>query len=159
MLNSTLWMLKVSEGSQCGGIGYTGPITCAPDLTCYVLTDYFSHCVKFTNSDCTLFPSSLTSNFKDWRKENGVSPVKNQQTCNAWYFWNFALNECGFKILINVNIFSWAFAVVAALESFSLIENKEALLFSEQNLLDCVGIGNCTAGFPGKFKTIELFYT
>ena len=79
-------MLKVSEGSQCGGIGYTGQTKCSPDLKCYIMTDFFSHCVQFTNSDCSLFPSSLTSNFKDWSKENGVSPVKNQQTCNAWYF-------------------------------------------------------------------------
>ena len=79
-------MFKVSEGSQYGGIGYTGQKKCSPDLTCYIMTDYFSQCVKFINSDCTLFPSSLTSNFKDWRNENGVSPVKNQQTCNAWYF-------------------------------------------------------------------------
>ena len=63
------------------------------------------------------------------------------------------------RFLIIVNIFSWAFAVVAALESFSLIENNSTLLFSEQNLLDCAGIGNCTAGFPGIFKAIELFYT
>ena len=65
-----------------------------------------------------------------------------------------------FKILINTKIFSWAFAVVAALESFSLIINKEAVLFSEQNLLDCAGVGNCTAGFPGKFyrKSIKFHF-
>ena len=79
-------MLKVSEGSQCGGIDYTGPTKCAADLTCYILTDYFSQCVRLPNTDCILFPNSTTRNFKDWRTLNGVSQVKDQQTCNAWYF-------------------------------------------------------------------------
>ena len=87
MFNSTLKLiLKVSEGNQCGGIGYTGPTKCAADLTCYILTDYFSQCVKLPNSECILFPNSATSISKDWSKENGVSPVKNQLRCNAWYF-------------------------------------------------------------------------
>ena len=51
------------------------------------MTDYFSQCIKLTNSDCTLFENRTTSKSKDWRNENGVSAVKNQLTCNAWYFF------------------------------------------------------------------------
>ncbi len=78
----------VSEGGQCGGLRYIGPTQCAANLTCYILTDYFSQCIRMTNSECTLFPSRTTSINKDWRNENGfnyISPVKSQSACNSWY--------------------------------------------------------------------------
>jgi hypothetical protein len=43
---------------------------------------------------------------------------------------------------------SWAFAVTGALESFSLIYANQNVSFSEQNLVDCVGLGDCDGGFP-----------
>jgi hypothetical protein len=46
--------------------------------------------------------------------------------------------------------YSWAFAVVAAFESFNMIYNRYTILFSEQNLIDSISIGGCTGGFPGK---------
>ncbi|KAF8596980.1 hypothetical protein BDV93DRAFT_562781 [Ceratobasidium sp. AG-I] len=31
-------------GGQCGGVGYTGPTTCASPYTCHVLNEYASQC-------------------------------------------------------------------------------------------------------------------
>jgi hypothetical protein len=59
------------------------------------------------------------------------------------YFF-ILLHTCHF----NTKIYSWAFAVTGALESFSLIYANQSVSFSEQNLVDCVGIGDCSGGFP-----------
>ncbi len=74
----------VPEWEQCGGLNYQGPTNCAEGLVCYVLTDYYFQCIRPDNKDCYRFPSELVSPSKDWRQTGGVSPVKNQQTCNAW---------------------------------------------------------------------------
>ena len=48
-------------------------------------------------------------------------------------------------------IFSWAYAVVAALESFMLKWNPGlSLNINEQILTNTVAAGSCAGGFPGK---------
>lgn len=54
---------------------------------------------------------------------------------------------------------SWAYAVVAAFESFNLIYNGYSVnlnpvLFSEENMVNSIGIGSCTVGSPGKLNEI-----
>jgi len=62
----------------------------------------------------------------DWRTQNGVSPVKDQGRCGS----------------------CWAFSTVAFLESQSLIKNKKAVTYSEQQLVDCDHLGDkgCSGG-------------
>jgi len=64
---------------------------------------------KFLKSVETI-PSEL-----DWRTKGGVSPIKNQLQCGS----------------------TWAFSAVAYLESQSLIKNKKAVTYSEQQIVDC----------------------
>ena len=49
--------------------------------------------------------------------------------------------------------------MVAAFESFNLIYNGYSvnlnpILFSEQNMVNSIGIGSCTVGSPGKLNEI-----
>jgi len=62
----------------------------------------------------------------DWRTQGGVSPVKDQGQCGS----------------------CWAFSTVAFLESQSLIKNKKAVTYSEQQLVDCDHNGDegCNGG-------------
>ncbi|XP_030078247.1 cathepsin L1 [Microcaecilia unicolor] len=66
----------------------------------------------------------------DWRKENCVSPIRNQgQYCGS----------------------CWAFATVAAMESRYCIKFKELVKLSEQQLVDCdhdTGNDGCCGGLP-----------
>ncbi|XP_068626090.1 cathepsin F-like [Battus philenor] len=65
----------------------------------------------------------IPSNF-DWRANGKVSPVKNQNRCNA----------------------CWAFSVIANIESHRLIQLNQNQILSEQYLIDCLpnsnGCGN-----------------
>ncbi|KAL2870137.1 putative endoglucanase [Aspergillus lucknowensis] len=36
---------EAGEWEQCGGVGFTGPTTCASGLTCTVINEYYSQCV------------------------------------------------------------------------------------------------------------------
>jgi len=67
-----------------------------------------------------------TPNDLDWRTKGGVSPVKDQGSCGS----------------------CWAFSTVAYLESQSLIKNKKAVTYSEQQLVDCDHLGDqgCNGG-------------
>jgi len=73
----------------------------------------------------------------DWREKGGVSPVKDQGQCGS----------------------CWAFSAVAFLESQALVKNKQALLFSEQQLVDCdreTGDAGCGGGLmQSAFDYIE----
>lgn len=77
----------MTEWEQCGGIGYSGSTECAEGLECYILTDYYYQCINPENADCLRFESQTVSSYRDWRDSNGVSPVKNQDTCQAWYIY------------------------------------------------------------------------
>ena len=59
--------------------------------------------------------------------------------------------------------YSWAFTITGLLESFSLIYYDQEVDYSEQNLVDCVGIGVCDGGFPdlglSYFLNKGLMYT
>ena len=82
-----LFKASVNEWDQCGGIGYQGPTQCSNGLTCYILTDHFSQCINLTTQTCynkKLVPNRNAASSKNWRTLNGVSPVKNQQNCDAW---------------------------------------------------------------------------
>ena len=59
--------------------------------------------------------AEVTADSLDWRTKGGVSPVKDQGQCGS----------------------CWAFSTIAFLESQSLIKNKVAATFSEQQLVDC----------------------
>lgn len=63
---------------------YKGLMHCRPGLVCYILTDYVYQCIHPNNKDCLRFPSKVTSSSKDWRQYGYVSPVKNQDQCQAW---------------------------------------------------------------------------
>jgi Papain family cysteine protease len=68
----------------------------------------------------------------DWVTMGAVPPVKNQGKCPA----------------------SWVFSAVSAIEAHSSIVSGEPIrLFSNQQVLDCMGSSNrmnCSAGTPGK---------
>lgn len=68
---------------------------------------------------------SAPSSF-DWRSKGGVSPVKDQGQCGS----------------------CWAFSTVGFLEAQSLIKNKKAVTYSEQQLVDCDNMGDqgCNGG-------------
>lgn len=40
------------------------------------------------------------------------------------------------------------------MESFYLMYKNETIIFSEQNLVDCTDINDCTGGFPGNLDLI-----
>lgn len=82
-------ILLVQKWDQCGGIGYNGSTLCAGGLTCYILTDYVSQCMPPEQTSCPRFPSQVTPSFINWTALGFVSPVKNQDTCNAWYLYHF----------------------------------------------------------------------
>ncbi|AFZ80702.1 cysteine protease [Theileria equi strain WA] len=65
----------------------------------------------------------------DWRKLNGVTPVKDQGNCGS----------------------CWAFAAVGSVESLYLIKKGQALDLSEQELVNCEENSNgCEGGLPNK---------
>jgi len=83
---------------------------------------------KFVSLPYVSLPSSL-----DWRNNGGnfVTPVKNQGQCGS----------------------CWAFAITAALESYTLIQNHTPntnLDLSEQVLISCSGAGSCSGGYIGE---------
>lgn len=85
-----------------------------------------------SNVDVEALPSSV-----DWRLQKVVTPVKNQAQCGS----------------------CWSFAAAETLESQHAIINKQLVVLSEQNILDCTpnpdecgGTGGCQGG------TAELAY-
>ena len=74
----------VAEWGQCGGIGYDGSTKCDTGLVCYILTDYFYQCIQPKSTDCARFESRVLSPSKNWADLGKVTPVKNQNSCNAW---------------------------------------------------------------------------
>jgi len=88
--------------------------------------------LKFLEAEAT---EPIIDDF-DWRTQNGVSPVKDQGRCGS----------------------CWAFSTVAFLESQSLIKNKKAVTYSEQQLVDCDHNGDhgCNGGLmQTAFKYIQ----
>ncbi len=61
----------------------------------------------------------------DWRANNGVTPVRNQDGCGS----------------------CWAFATIGAFEGSYLIRNKQSIDASEQEILNCSGAGSCAGGW------------
>jgi cathepsin L len=70
-------------------------------------------------------PATPNSKTFDWRLSGKVTGVRNQSGCGS----------------------CWAFAASAAYESSNLIRNGAVSDISEQQVLDCSGWGNCTAGW------------
>lgn len=63
----------------------------------------------------------------DWRAKNAVTPVKDQGDCG----------DC------------FIFAATAAFEASWYLQNKQKILVSEQQLLDCANVGGCEGGWHG----------
>lgn len=53
-----------------------------------------------------------------------------------------------YKNIVIYKLISWAFAATASIESQYLIQYNKTISLSEQNLIDCSGFGDCSAGFP-----------
>lgn len=51
---------QIAEYGQCGGIGYTGDTTCASDLVCCSLNDWYSQCVEASSCSTTASATSTT---------------------------------------------------------------------------------------------------
>lgn len=68
----------------------------------------------------------------DWKAQNKVSPVKDQQNCGS----------------------CWSFSTTGAIEShYAIFEDVEPNSLSEQQLLDCAGAFNnngCSGGLPSQ---------
>ncbi len=61
----------------------------------------------------------------DWRKFNGVTPIRDQGGCGS----------------------CWAFGTLSAFEAAWRIRNGEAIDASEQDVLDCSRVGSCSGGW------------
>ena len=63
----------------------------------------------------------------DWRTKGAVTPVKNEGMCDS----------------------SWAFAVTGLIEAYHQIQAGQLISLSEQELVDCTGLGSgCGGGSP-----------
>jgi len=85
--------------------------------------------VFITDFDRLTVLPALTGNppDQDWRAKGAVTPVKNEGLCDA----------------------SWAFAVTALVEGDHFIRAGTLFSLSEQELLDCTGLGSgCSGGSP-----------
>ena len=76
--------------------------------------------------------SSTGSRF-DWRPLGAVAPVKDQGQCGS----------------------CWDFATIGAFEGSWRIINNEAIIASEQDVLDCSGMGDCAYGGWAAFQYLR----
>lgn len=77
--------------------------------------------------DIELGAGESDNDYKDWRDDNAVTPVKHQGKCAS----------------------CWAFSAAAALESHFIIKKRSTKLLSEQQLIDCsrhLGNNGCNKG-------------
>jgi C1A family cysteine protease len=123
-------LLEVLAADSFSG-SHTKGITKFSDLTkAEFKAQYLTLKTKSPNSWCqssSKFLAAATADAEvDWRTKGGVSPVKDQGQCGS----------------------CWAFSTIAFLESQSLIKNKKAVTFSEQQLVDCDHNGDqgCNGG-------------
>lgn len=61
----------------------------------------------------------------DWRRLGKVTSIRDQRTCGS----------------------CWAFATIGAFEGSYLIRNADGINASEQQVLSCSGVGNCSGGW------------
>ena len=69
---------------------------------------------EITRETIEISPNNLPKSF-DWRSLNLITPIKNQQSCNA----------------------CWAFAATGAIETLHAVRSGNLSSLSEQNLIDC----------------------
>ena len=81
-------------------------------------------CDKINNQTNSLLNGHLLPEVVDWRKQNAVTPVKNQSNCKSYY----------------------SFAAVASLESAMKITTGVLYSLSEQQIIDCSNNKGCDGG-------------
>ncbi len=130
---------KLAEARKWGfSVGYTSAMDYdLPKITGIRLPQNVVQLVKQQNTRATTFLQGVTPKISapadcsagaasfDWRKFNGVTPVRDQGACGS----------------------CWAFGTISAFEAGWRITNGEAIDTSEQDVLDCSRAGSCSGGW------------
>ncbi|KAJ4490111.1 glycoside hydrolase [Lentinula aciculospora] len=90
---------SIPEYGQCGGIGYTGPTSCAAGNACVVLNSYFSQCLPGASTNSSASATSTTSSGSTTTTTTSTSPTSTVSGFVKTDGMHFTLNNEPFTVV------------------------------------------------------------